>query len=318
MIETCCQFGPQQELAGIITEPDAIHAGTGLILINAGLVPKHGPYRLYAELARHLAQQGVRTLRFDLGDIGDSRPAHPGCALEERTRHEVSAAIEQLCDDRTPPNIVLGGLCSGAEDAFRCAETDARVSHLILIDPFSFETPGWHWHDRLYRLARSVLLGLGLHRSGGNLLARWTRNASPTNATAGLPGGSEKASAEEQSADASSRLNYKHMGRPQASRILKTLIARGVHVHFIYTGGMRPGFNHAGQLAEMFSDIDFRGQVSLDYFPRLDHMQPLRAERNRLVETISRRLKRTSVSTARSTRKGATEKLVGSFQSSAI
>ena len=318
MTETCCQFGPQRELAGIITEPDAIHAGTGLILINAGLVPKHGPYRLYAELARHLAQQGVRTLRFDLGDIGDSRSSQPGCALEERTRQEVSAAIEELCNNQTPRSIVLGGLCSGAEDAFRCAETDTRVSRLILIDPFSFETSGWLWHDRLYRLARGVLLGLGLHRSGGNLLARWTRNASATNAATESTRGLVNTSAAQKPTDESSRLNYKHMGRPQASRVLKTLIARGVHVHFIYTGGMRPGFNHAGQLAEMFSDIDFRGKVTLDYFPRLDHMQPLRAERNRLVETISRRLKGTSVSTARSTRNGTTEKLVGTFQSSAI
>lgn len=318
MIETCCQFGPHRELAGVITEPDAIHATTGLILINAGLVPKPGPYRLYAELARQLAQQGVRTLRFDLGDIGDSRPAHPGCTLEERTRHEVSAAIEQLCNDQAPPNIVLGGLCSGAEDAFRCAETDTRVSRLILIDPFSFETPGWLWHDRLYRLARSLLLGLGLRRGGGNLLARWTRNASPTNPSAGSTGGLGNASAAQEPTDESSRLNYKHMGRPQASRILKALIARGVQVHFIYTGGMRPGFNHAGQLAEMFADIDFRGHVTLDYFPRLDHMQPLRAERCRLVETITRRLKATAVSTARSARNGATEKLAGAFQSSAI
>ncbi len=46
------------------------------VLVNAGMVAKSGPWRLYVEVARRLAHAGVATLRFDLGGIGDSRREH--------------------------------------------------------------------------------------------------------------------------------------------------------------------------------------------------------------------------------------------------
>lgn len=262
MNETSCQFGPQHQLAGIITEPAAARPRSALLLISAGLVPKYGPYRLYAQLARRLTTLGVATLRFDLGDIGDSRPAHAGHTLEERTRLEIGAAMQHLAERYGSTPVVVGGLCSGAEDAFRYAETDPRVKGVILIDPFSYATRGWWWRHRLYRLARGAVLALGLFKRSGNAQA-------PTDV---------------------SRLNYKHMDQGRARRILGTLVARGTQIHFIYTGGARPNFNHAGQVAAMFPGIDFRGLVSVDDFPQLEHMQPLQGERDQVVEAIRRRL----------------------------
>ena len=55
MKESCCQFGPLGQLAGILTEPDAPAPRVALVLVSAGLSPKCGPFRLYAELARRLA-----------------------------------------------------------------------------------------------------------------------------------------------------------------------------------------------------------------------------------------------------------------------
>lgn len=261
MKESTCQFGAQHQLAGILTEPARSRPSSTLVLISAGLVPKYGPYRLYAELARHLATRGVATLRFDLGDIGDSRPVHTGVALEERTRLEIEAALQFLTDRFGAIPVALGGLCSGAEDAFRYAEADPRVTDVVMIDPFAFRTPGWAWRHRAYRSARAVAVAL---RS----LRRVTASA----------GSSE-----------TPRLNYKHMDQGRARRILGTLVARGTRAHFIYTGGARPDFNHAGQLAAMFPGLHFRGLVDVDYFPELEHMQPLQSERQRVVDTIARR-----------------------------
>lgn len=85
MNEICCQFGEGNHLAGISTEPEGRAPRDELLLINAGLPPKFGPFRPYAKLARRLARDGRRTLRFDLGGIGDRQQlerdaarSHPG------------------------------------------------------------------------------------------------------------------------------------------------------------------------------------------------------------------------------------------------
>jgi hypothetical protein len=264
MIETCCQFGPTLQLAGIVTEPSSGAARSlTCVLVNAGLVPKFGPYRLYAQLARRLAQSAIRTLRFDLGDVGDSRPAHSGRTLEDRTRLEIAAAVDfsSTFDGRdASEGVVLGGLCSGAEDSFRYAEHDPRVTALLLIDAFSYRTKGWRWRHRLHRTTRRSMRWLGMYEPINYGSARE------------LP-----------------RLEYKQMEHGESSRILKILIARGVHIHFIYTGGVRETFNHAGQLQAMFKGVDFKDLVSLDYFPRIEHLQALQEERDSLIEAIGHR-----------------------------
>lgn len=273
MIETCCQFGPTLQLAGIVTEPTESSGAARsftCVLVNAGLVPKFGPYRLYAQLARRLAQSAIRTLRFDLGDVGDSRPAHGGRTLEDRTRLEIAAAVDFSSEfdgrDATE-GIVLGGLCSGAEDSFRYAEHDPRVTALLLIDAFSYRTKGWRWRHRLHRTARRSMRWLGMYE----------------------PINYGSASAIASQASELPRLEYKQMEHGESSRILKILIARGVHIHFIYTGGVRETFNHAGQLQTMFKGVDFKDLVSLDYFPRIEHLQALQEERDSLIEAIAHR-----------------------------
>ena len=274
MIETCCQFGPTLQLAGIVTEPtESNGAARNLtcVLVNAGLVPKFGPYRLYAQLARRLAQSANRTLRFDLGDVGDSRPAHGGRTLEERTRLEIAAAVDfssERAGRDASEGVVLGGLCSGAEDSFRYAEHDSRVTALLLIDAFAYRTKGWRWRHRLHRATRRSLRWLGLYE----------------------PISCGSASAVAGQASESPRLEYKQMEHGESSRILKILIARGVHIHFIYTGGVRETFNHAGQLQAMFKGLDFKDLVSLDYFPHIEHLQALQEERDSLIEAIAHRL----------------------------
>jgi pimeloyl-ACP methyl ester carboxylesterase len=258
VIESCCQFGLQGGLSGIITEPDSPARRVGLVLVGAGLSPKHGPFRVYAELARRVARDGVQTLRFDLGGLGDSRSDYEGHLLEERTRLEVKAAVDHLVAHRGLDGVVLGGLCSGAEDAFRAAEGDTRVKGVILVDAFAYRTRGWLWRNVRYRATRRVLRALGLHRP--------------------LPHG------------ARSLVAYRFMARAEASRILRALVRRGTEVHFVYTGGAREHFNHPGQLQAMFRDVAFDGQVTLDHLLHLGHTQMLESDRRTLVETIARRL----------------------------
>ena len=84
-----------------------------------------------------MAKEGFPTLRFDLGGLGDSAPAHDDRPLQQRTQLEVGAALDYLGERFAVDGVTLAGLCSGAEDSFRHAEHDVRVKRVVMIDPFA-------------------------------------------------------------------------------------------------------------------------------------------------------------------------------------
>ena len=257
MTEVTCKLGAHQQLAGIVTQA---RGRRGFVLVSAGLLPKFGPYRLYAQLARRLAAAGITTLRFDLSAIGDSGHEHR-TPLETRTGLEIGAAVDHLMTTYGLDRVFVGGLCSGAEDAFRYAEHDPRVAGAVLIDPFAYRTTGWHVRNVGYRAVRRVLRAAGIY--------------------------------EPHTIDTTSRLiKYRYLEHADSSRILRALLARRARVHFVYTGGTRSSFNHPGQLAAMFPEIAFGDRVSLDHFPRMDHTQLLEEDRRSVVESIAKQLAR--------------------------
>jgi hypothetical protein len=268
MKESSCQFGQFRQLAGILTESTAPHRRVALVLVSAGLTPKSGPFRLYTELARRLARDGVVTLRFDLGGIGDSQHEHRSDPLKTRTKLEIQAALDFLTERFELDHIALGGLCSGAEDSFRTAEVDTRVTRVVMIDPFGYKTWGWKWRNVLYRLTRRGLRALGIHR--------------PYLRAAVGPIGAETRT--------KASITYKYMDHAESSRILRSVMKRNVRVHFVYTGGAREVFNHSGQLKAMFRDIDFQSLVTVNYLPHVEHTQLLEEDRNAVIETVAHRL----------------------------
>jgi pimeloyl-ACP methyl ester carboxylesterase len=266
MRESCLQFGPDRRLAGIVTEPGGALPEQGLILINAGLVPKCGPYRLYTQLARRVAERGVVTLRFDLGGVGDSVQETSARPLAARTIHEIRAAIDQLCERHALKDVALGGLCSGAEDAFRAAAEDPRVTRVVLMDPFAYRTRGWAVRHLAHRVGRRALRALGVYEP---VVAPQTAGARA--------------------------VSYRYMEHTEAEAIFETLLARGARAHFVYTAGMREHFNHPSQLQAQFRNLDFRSLVTVDYLAQMDHTQLLQADRDTLVDTIARRLEGTGL-----------------------
>jgi pimeloyl-ACP methyl ester carboxylesterase len=257
--ESACQFGPHRQLAGILTEPEVSTQRRAVVLVSAGVTPKFGPFRLYVELARRLGRAGYRTLRFDLGGIGDSGEAYGGYPLEQRTSLQIKAALDHLSERFQLDGIVLAGLCSGADDSFRHAERDERVSAVVMVDPFAYRTVGFLWRHFLFRAQRRLLRAVGLYRPP------------PRNRAASL-------------------VDYEHLPAAESRRILCELLGRQVQLHFVYTGGMREHFNHRGQLRTMFRGVSLTGHVSVDYLPELDHTQLFQAERRILIEAIVERL----------------------------
>ncbi|WP_249692910.1 alpha/beta fold hydrolase [Stappia sp. WLB 29] len=136
--ETLCLFGPQEAMVGVWcaparSDPQALP----VMLLNAGGNPRAGWARGGVELARSLAASGIASFRFDIADIGDSRPLPDGPAVvhyHAGLPAQLSAAID-LCEamgggDR----VVVAGNCGGAYLALNGALTDTRIAHVVAVN----------------------------------------------------------------------------------------------------------------------------------------------------------------------------------------
>jgi pimeloyl-ACP methyl ester carboxylesterase len=268
--EIACEFGRRRHLKGILSVPVEPQADLpAVVLVSAGLTAKCGPYRLYVELARAFAARGFTTLRFDLGGIGISQVESPGRTLAERTQDDIDAALTFLATCHGVREFAIGGLCSGAEDAFRHAAKDERVCGVILIDPHSFATPYWRCRRYLTRYTVNRILYRLLRLFGAVRLDRDSRLGT----IEGFEG---------------KLIDYQYMTREEATQILEVLLARGTHVHYIYTGGSIDRFHHVRQFAGMFPGLDVR-PVTVDFLPYIEHVQIFGEDRLLLVDTVVRR-----------------------------
>ena len=260
MKEVTCQLDQQENLNGIFALPQTINQSKDcVIFINAGLVSMIGPYRLYTELSRSFAEQGILSLRFDLGGIGDSQIIRNDLLLKERTFIEIKSAVDTVEKNYNCKSITLIGLCSGAEDSFIYAENDERINRVVLIDPVAYKTSGHSWRYLLFRLRRKSLYLFGLFHKIKIDINK-------------------------------SLIDYKIIPHEESRRILAKLIKRRVQLHFLYTGGAIEYFNHVGQFKKMFSDLDFKKLISVDFLPNLGHTQGLKSERELLANTILKRV----------------------------
>lgn len=89
--EEAHRFGRASHLVGVVGLPDTRRAAIGVIVLNAGLVHRVGPFRLHVELTRRINATGYATLRFDLSTLGDSAAA-PGSLTRTQQVEEIGRA----------------------------------------------------------------------------------------------------------------------------------------------------------------------------------------------------------------------------------
>jgi pimeloyl-ACP methyl ester carboxylesterase len=141
VVEQPVSFGGGRDLFGVLAEPRSRAAAdprgeSAVLMLNVGGNYRIGPNRVYVKAARELAAAGYRTLRFDVGGIGDSR-VEAGFSSAHMYRDDatadVSAAIDMLTA-RGCKRIFLMGICSGAYLAFQTGLQDARVGGVMLMN----------------------------------------------------------------------------------------------------------------------------------------------------------------------------------------
>ncbi|MCM5680343.1 alpha/beta hydrolase [Schlegelella sp. S2-27] len=262
MIEHTLVFGPQQNLVGTLTFPDAARGGSNppvmALLTNAGVIPRVGPHRMNVKLARRFAQLGVPTLRFDLSGLGDSQRAISTQSASAQFVADTRAAMDLAASRYGCHRFFMIGFCSGADIAHLTALEDSRLQAALLFDSYVYPT------------RKAKLLGLWhrLRRHGvpatAYKLARYMLRA---RLDTSQDDGTGTPAAEGPVIFGRSRMP----ARDEFGARIRTLVDRGVQLYFVYSGGEPDWYNYEGQFCEMFESYGFVDDVRYTYLRQSDH-----------------------------------------------
>jgi hypothetical protein len=137
LTEEPLQFGENGRMFGILTQPGVPLPNMldlpVFVFLSSGLLHRVGPRRLYVRFARTLAEIGFTSLRVDLAGKGDSFPS-PHLTTEQSLGEDFRNIVSVLAARLGRVRLVLGGLCSGADDAIRLAPSDSRIVGMVLLD----------------------------------------------------------------------------------------------------------------------------------------------------------------------------------------
>jgi alpha/beta superfamily hydrolase len=260
MNEQTVVFGPEQHLVGTIThpaQPKPGRAGVMVLLTNAGVIPRIGPHRLNVKLARHFAQMGVASLRFDMSGLGDSRRSGSRRSTGDQFVADTIAAMDLAKQQFGCTQFIMVGFCSGADVAHLTALDDARLRAIVMWDSYVYPNTKAKLFGFIHRARRH-----GLHAAFVKAL-RFVRAASKNrneSAAAGQP-------AEGPVIFGRSRMPP----RDEFGKNIRTLVDRGVELHFVYSGGEPDWYNYERQFHDMFEPYGFVDRVAYTYLTQSDH-----------------------------------------------
>ena len=269
LTEEPLQFGEGGRLFGVLTLPDARTHRTPVlpvfVLLNAGALHRVGPFRLHVRLARALAQAGFSALRVDLAGNGDS-PRRPGLTHQESVAadyREIAGVLDSRLGRRP---IVLGGLCSGADNAVRLAPTDPRIIGMVLLDPICYQDSGFR--------ARA----LALKYSSPGVYVSWLRRRWKA---LNRPRGDAK---DDELIDYLAIRNLPT--REQMKAAFTAIGEREGRVLSLFTQYALSYYNHEGQLGKVLGVEGYQRFCTERFWPKIEHTYPLELHRQQLIEHL--------------------------------
>lgn len=262
--EQAFRFGADHHLIGIAGLADT-SAPIGVIVLNAGMLHRVGPFRMHVELTRRLNAAGYPTLRMDLSTLGDSGASSRPLSRIDQVRADVSDAMDLLTTHAGCQRFVLIGLCAGAANAHAVAASDRRVAGVVFLDGFVYRTVGYRLRHYLPRLLDLQRIWRYVKAAPKRLTA--TRNAETFEIT--IP------------------------PRKQVQTDYADMLARGLQLCFIYSGGISAYFNASRQFGEMYGRLAQHAGATVHFLAHTDHTYALTGDRQLLLDTIGSWLDRT-------------------------
>jgi dienelactone hydrolase len=296
MKETIVLFGKTQSLVGIVAEPQAAPNNNlpAVILLNAGLMHRVGPNRLYVKLARALAMSGFVVLRFDFSGMGDSEARKDHLLLEKSVVDDTQEAMNYLAQTKGFEQFLLIGHCSGAGISFFTASQDPRVIGATLINP---QGAGEEWatYDRNQKLAQYYTHYYSKAALGD--VQRWARfvkgdvdyRSIARNVLQNILWGRITAlsfrlkKALGQGKEAEIQLSEQKFNPAQE---LHHLVERGMQILFVYSEG-NSGLEYIHTIfgQELAAGLAAH-KIKIEIIPESDHLFTLLAGQKKVVETI--------------------------------
>jgi len=279
MRERPVTIGKNPVLAGILCEPtppQSAGARPLCLLVNAGLVHRVGPNRLYVQVARALAGHGYRSFRVDLSARGDSEARRDGISFIESSVIEMRSVMDHLERTAGATQFVVMGICSGAINSLQAAIVDARVAGCIAIDAPAY--PTWKYYVRHYR---GRLLRADSWRNtfaGRNAIGRLLRGGGAR---------SEPAPHVDEEFGEPFEDRPPRPSREEAEILLAKITGRGGRILSIFSGSWS-SYNYSNQFRDAFPSIAASGLAEVSYYPDSDHTFTRLYNQRRLLGTIQR------------------------------
>jgi hypothetical protein len=252
VVERPIDVDPRAGLFGILTHSSHAARTTGFIIVNSGLLHRVGPFRLYVEIARRIADSGFPSIRLDQSGKGDS-DSRPGVSLAAAATADVSAAAACLARETGVTRFVVGGLCSGADDALLVGSAIVGLSGLFMFDGYAPRTARYY-----------------LERFGPKLFSAraWLRRARVT--VADVEGGNA--------------VNLRNWG-PRAQMIARyrALLGQQVRILAIFTSQANHSYNFVSQLSTTVGRSYARDLLTEHYYPEATHLFPVTEHRRNAV-----------------------------------
>jgi pimeloyl-ACP methyl ester carboxylesterase len=285
IIENVAKFGRSGGLIGVVCEraygsdrgeEGAVRALPAVIILNTGIIHRVGIGRLSTIWARRMAREGHCVLRFDISGVGDSERRDDTLSPVEGALADVRDAVDWVRSARGISSVIMIGLCSGGDLALLYAGTDSRVVGLVLIDP---STPPTFRHYLL------KFFNFKLWMQKFELIVSSVKYhfAPPAHVVSSeIPGQDDLLLSERQI----------HSILAGAYR---TAFAQGTRILAVFTKGAG-WYNYRDQLFDAFPEIDFDGNLQLEYLERCDHTITHEANRARLFAVTESWLARLEIS----------------------
>ena len=268
MRESIHSFGSSANLIGVLTQPDdtkELSNSPVVLLLNAGLLNRVGPFRLYVVLARILANKGLSSFRLDLSGIGDSQRHEDNRPRGEQHVADIRETIEFLTESKGARSFVVMGICTGADLAHKSIIENQRIRGAICIDGYSYPTLRYYLNCYLPKFIR---------RTSWNNLA--SRVFSGRGVSVDYP----------DNVGDNDLLSYRWELPPKVKTRadFAELIKRDARMLCIYTAGWP--YNYTQQLEDAFRPLKFGRVIRLVFLNNATHTFKVFEDRDILISTI--------------------------------
>jgi pimeloyl-ACP methyl ester carboxylesterase len=252
----------------VLSRPSGNPAGeVAVIFFNSGLLHRVGPFRLYVDLSRRLAEQGMAALRIDQSGKGDSE-RRQGLSFEEAIKRDFEEAAAFPRSSVGATKFIVIGLCSGADDGLYLCSQYPEVVGAVLLEPYAARTPKFytrHYAPRLLRMSSWAAWAGRVVRSLHKRVSSPSRKA-----PAAVDMGALRA----------------FPGHDEMRRRYLSAVERRARLLCVFTSGSTRYYNYAGQLAEGLGLANRKGLISEIHLPWAKHTYPLVGHRQQLIDHV--------------------------------